>query len=178
MPASSRGDVDAVIQDVDFSQTDYQIQLDTSMGGITLDLYPDRAPEHCKNMIGLTKIGFYDGCVFHRVIKGFMIQGGCPEGRGTGGPGYSIDAEFNDTEHVPGTLSMARSTDPNSAGSQFFICTARSPHLDRQYTAFGQTADDDSKAVALSIGEVATASGDRPVEDVTINSAKVIENSK
>ena len=98
-------------------------------------------------MLGLAKIGYYDGGAFHRIIKDFMIQGGCPEGTGTGGPGYKIAAEFNATPHEPGVLSMARTGDPNSAGSQFFICLARVPHLDRQYTAFGRTADADSLAV-------------------------------
>ena len=87
-----------------------------------LDMLTDVAPGHCNNMLGLAKIGFYNGLAFHRIIKGFMIQGGCPEGTGTGGPGYTIPAEFNATKHEPGVLSMARTSDPNSAGSQFFIC--------------------------------------------------------
>ena len=103
-----------------------------------------------------------------------MIQGGCPEGSGTGGPGYKVDAEFNDTPHFAGVLSMARSQDPNSAGSQFFICLGEQAYLDGQYTAFGR-ATEDSMAVVNSIGEVATSRGDRPNEDVTINKATVIE---
>src|SRR5687767_15507258 len=125
MPASRRGQVDAALKDVDFDKNKYQIELDTTKGKIVLDLLPDVAPGHAKNIIGLTKIGFYNGVKFHRVIKGFMIQGGCPQGTGTGGPGYTIKAEFNKTPHEPGVLSMARSSDPNSGGSQFFICLER-----------------------------------------------------
>lgn len=179
MPSANRkAEVDAAVKDVDFTKNDYQIEFDTTMGKIVLDLYPEVAPGHCKNIIGLTKIGFYDGVVFHRVIKGFVIQGGCPEGTGYGGPGYQIKQEFNDRLHEAGTLSMARSNDPNSGGSQFFICVGRVPHLDRQYTVFGQTADDASKQVALKIGAVKTASGDRPLQDVKITKAKVIETAK
>lgn len=175
MAANLKPQVDAAVADVDFSANDYQIELNTTKGRILLDLLPEKAPGHCNNIIGLTKIGFYDGILFHRVIKGFMNQAGCPDGRGTGGPGYTIAAEFNQTRHEPGTLSMARTSDPNSAGSQFFLCTARTPHLDGQYTAFGKTADDESLQVVLAIGEVATGANDRPVEDVVIQSARVIE---
>jgi peptidyl-prolyl cis-trans isomerase B (cyclophilin B) len=125
-------------------------------------------------MLALAKIGFYDGLIFHRVISGFMIQGGCPEGTGREGPGYTIKAEFNGTKHEPGVLSMARTNDPNSAGSQFFICLEKVPHLDRQYTAFGKTADAESLAVVKKIGAVETDSDDRPVKPVTINKATVI----
>ena len=119
---------------------------------------------------------FYDGLIFHRVIQDFMIQGGCPEGSGRGGPGYEIDAEFNDTPHEPGVLSMARTSDPNSAGSQFFICLEKVSHLDGQYTAFGRTADDASLQVVKAIGAVPTGAGDRPQQDVTIT--KVVVNKK
>jgi cyclophilin family peptidyl-prolyl cis-trans isomerase len=104
-----------------------------------------------------------------------MIQGGCPTGTGTGGPGYTIKAEFNKTKHEPGVLSMARTSDPNSAGSQFFLCLEKVPHLDGQYTAFGKTADADSLAVVQKIGAVATDGSDRPKTPVTIKSAKVVE---
>ena len=107
-----------------------------------------------------------------------MIQGGCPEGTGTGGPGYTIKAEFNATPHEPGVLSMARTSDPNSAGSQFFICLERVPHLDRQYTAFGKTADAESLAVVKKIGSLPTGSQDRPTKPVIINQAKVVETPK
>ncbi|GAB4150092.1 MAG: peptidylprolyl isomerase [Planctomycetaceae bacterium] len=176
--ANRKAEVDAAVADVDFDSKKYQIEFDTSMGKITLDLFPDVAPGHCKNIIGLTKIGFYDGIIFHRVIKGFMNQAGCPQGNGMGGPGYQIDAEFNDIKHEPGILSAARTADPNSAGSQFFLVTATSPHLDGQYTVYGKTADDESLGVVMAIGEVPTGPNDRPLEDVTIQSAKVIETDK
>ena len=121
--------------------------IETKFGEIELELLPDKAPGHVKNFVDLAKKGFYDGTTFHRVIPGFMIQGGDPntkdlkaprERHGTGGPGYTIKAEFNDTLHKRGVLSMARANDPNSAGCQFFICVADSAFLDRQYTAFGR----------------------------------------
>ena len=171
---SQQAEVAAAVADLDFSNKKYQIHLQTTAGEIQLDMHPDVAPEHCKNMIGLAKIGFYDGLIFHRVISDFMIQGGCPDGKGTGGPGYQINAEFNPTSHVEGVLSMARSTDPNSAGSQFFICLDKVPHLDGQYTAFGK-ATDTSLDVVRKIGAVETKPGDRPVEDVKIVSATVVE---
>jgi peptidyl-prolyl cis-trans isomerase B (cyclophilin B) len=164
-------------KDVDFKTTRYQLVLETSAGTITLDLLPEKAPGHCRNMIGLARSGFYDKKIFHRVIKGFMIQGGCPQGTGTGGPGYQIDAEFNDLPHEPGVLSMARSANPNSAGSQFFICLDRHSHLDGQYTAFGKTADDASLAVVREIGDVPTSPGDRPKQDVVIKTIQVAESA-
>ena len=172
---SKKTEVDAAIEGLDFENKKYQVQLDTSKGTIKLNLRPDLAPQHCENIIGLTRIGFYDGLIFHRVISGFMIQGGCPKGSGTGNPGYSIGAEFNDMPHVPGVLSMARSADPNSAGSQFFVCLETCPHLDGNYTAFGETADDDSLEVVRSIGSVSTDSSDRPSEDIVITKASVVE---
>lgn len=111
------------------------------------ELYPEIAPETVENFIKLVEDGFYDGLIFHRVIPGFMIQGGCPQGTGTGGPGYSIKGEFaangfkNDLKHERGILSMARAMDPNSAGSQFFIMVANAPHLDGQYAAFGKITE-------------------------------------
>lgn len=172
---SKKAEVESAVENVDFENKKYQIQLETSKGMIKLNLWSGKAPGHCKNMIGLSKIGYYDGLIFHRVISGFMIQGGCPKGSGTGGPGYNIDAEFNDAHHKSGVLSMARSTDPNSAGSQFFVCLEDSEFLNGQYTAFGETADEESLAVVKSIGAVATASDDRPNEDVVINKATVVE---
>jgi peptidyl-prolyl cis-trans isomerase B (cyclophilin B) len=178
MPANRKAEVDAAVKDVDFNKNDYQIELDTSLGKIRLNLAPNVAPGHCKNMIGLARIRYYDGVLFHRVIQGFMVQGGCPLGTGTGGPGYTIKAEFNTMSHDPGVLSMARTSDPNSAGSQFFICLDKQPSLDRKYTAFGRTADEASMAVVRKIGDVKTDNRDRPLNDVTINSAKVIEKAK
>lgn len=159
----------------DFENKQYQLELDTSMGKILLDMYPDVAPGHCKNMLGLSKLGFYDGLTFHRIVKGFVIQGGCPEGVGTGGPGYQIKAEFNKKPHEPGVLSMARSSDPNSGGSQFFLCLEKVPFLDGKYTVFGKTHDDASLDVVRAIGGVQTGSDDRPREEVKINKATVIE---
>lgn len=170
--------VDQATSELDFENKSYQLLLNTTKGPIRLDLCPDKAPGHCRNMIGLAKIGFYDGLIFHRVIDGFMIQGGCPEGRGTGNPGYNVPAEFNDMPHVPGVLSMARSMDPNSAGSQFFICLGAHTHLDGQYTAFGKTADEASFATVQAIGTVPTGAQDRPVEEVKIESVEVFETDK
>ena len=164
--------------DIDFSKNNYSVELDTTYGKIKLDLWPDVAPNHCKNIIGLARSGFYDGLIFHRIIDGFMIQGGCPDGKGTGGPGYNVNAEFNDSKHEEGVLSMARSGDPHSAGSQFFICLDRHHHLDGNYTAFGKTADEASVAVVREIGAVATNASDRPLTDVVINSATVTETAK
>ena len=178
MAKNRRADVDAAIGDLDVQKKQYQVELDTTLGKITLDLDSKVAPEHCKNMLGLAKIGFYDNGSFHRVIKGFMIQGGCPEGTGLGGPGYTIKQEFNATKHEPGVLSAARTSDPNSAGSQFFICLESAPHLDRQYTAFGRTADKESLDVVRKIGTTATDSQDRPRTPVKINKATVVEKTK
>ncbi len=111
--------------------------MDTDFGVIELEFWPDVAPKTVKNFLELSGKGFYNGLTFHRVIPGFMIQGGCPRGVGTGGPGYTIPAEFSQRKHVRGVISMARSNDPDSAGSQFFIVHKDSPHLDGQYTAFG-----------------------------------------
>jgi peptidyl-prolyl cis-trans isomerase B (cyclophilin B) len=178
MAANRRAEVDEALADVDFDANTYQIEFETTAGKMLLDLYPDVAPGHAKNIIGLTKIGYYDGIIFHRVIKDFVIQVGCPNGTGTGGPGYTIDAEFNEVLHEAGVLSMARTSDPNSAGSQFFICMGRVPHLDRQYTVFGKTADDDSLKNALSVGNSATDANDRPNEEVKITSSQVIVTPK
>lgn len=166
------------LKDVDFDANTYQIELNTNHGRILLDLLPEVAPGHCGNMIGLAKIGYYDGLVFHRIINGFMIQGGCPEGSGMGGPGYNINAEFNDTPHVEGVLSMARSASPDSGGSQFFICLGRHTHLDNQYTAFGRTADEASMDVVRKIGGLPTDHSDRPSESAAIESAKVIVTAR
>ncbi len=178
MAKNRKAEVDAVLPTIDFANHAYQLELDTSEGKILLDLLPQVAPGHVKNILALAKIGYYDGLTFHRVISGFMIQGGCPEGTGTGGPGYTIRAEFNPTSHEPGVLSMARTNDPNSAGSQFFICLERVPHLDNQYTAFGKTADAESLATVRKIGAVKTGPQDRPVKPVTITKATVIEKPK
>lgn len=175
MAKNVKPQVEAAQKELDLGTKSYQVHLETSEGTIRLDLLPEVAPRHVKNFLALAKVGFYDGGSFHRVIDGFMIQGGCPEGTGTGGPGYSIDAEFNATPHEPGVLSMARSSNPNSAGSQFFICLARHPHLDRQYTAFGRTADEESMAVVRKIGSTATDANDKPRKKVELKKATVVE---
>ena len=119
--------------------------IETNLGNIELKFFPEVAPNHVKNFVDLAKKGFYDGTIFHRVIPGFMIQGGDPNsknpdksGHGMGGPGYTVKAEFNDKPHKRGTLSMARSQDPDSAGSQFFICVADAAFLNKKYTVFGE----------------------------------------
>ena len=149
--------------------TDYRkANIDTSEGLVVVELWDDVAPGHVENFAKLADQGFYNGLCFHRVISGFMIQGGCPDGTGMGGPGWNIPAEFNDRQHEEGVLSMARSQDPNSAGSQFFVCLDRCPHLDGQYSAFGKVVD--GIEAVRSIGSTATGPGDRPLETVTINS--------
>jgi peptidyl-prolyl cis-trans isomerase B (cyclophilin B) len=107
-------------------------------GEIRLEFYPEDAPKTVENFVTLAKKGFYNGLNFHRVVPDFVVQGGCPKGTGAGGPGYQIKAEFNKQKHVRGTLAMARSQDPDSAGSQFYICYGPTPHLDGQYTVFGR----------------------------------------
>jgi peptidyl-prolyl cis-trans isomerase B (cyclophilin B) len=139
-----------------------------------LTFLPEVAPGHVKNFLALAKLGFYNGLTFHRIIDGFMIQGGCPHGTGTGDAGYKIPAEFNATPHAAGVLSMARSQMPDSAGSQFFICLEKHPHLDRQYTAFGRVADEPSMKTVRAIGKVSTRQ-ERPVTPVKIESVEVRE---
>lgn len=114
------------------------IKISTDKGDMLLELFPKAAPRHVASMCDLIKKGYYNGLSFHRVVPGFVIQGGCPKGDGTGGPGYTLPAEFNPRKHLKGTLAMARTMDPNSAGSQFYICLDAIPHLDNQYTVFGQ----------------------------------------
>lgn len=153
------------------------ITLHTSKGDIRAELYPDVAPVTVKNFTDLIKRGFYDGLTFHRVIAGFMIQGGCPRGDGTGGPGYHIKGEFaangvkNALKHTRGVLSMARAMDPDSAGSQFFIMHADAPHLDGQYAAFGKVTS--GMDAVDAIAAVRTDYYDRPLEKVTIVSAEI-----
>ena len=133
---------------------------------IKAELYPDVAPNTVNNFLSLVNKGFYNGLIFHRVIKGFMIQGGCPDGTGMGGPGYTIKGEFsqngfaNDLRHTEGVLSMARAMHPDSAGSQFFIMHADAPHLDGQYAAFGKLVEGED--VLDSIASIDTDWSDRP----------------
>jgi len=146
---------------------------------IRIELYPEYAPNTVANFISLANEGFYDGVIFHRVIEGFMIQGGDPTGTGRGGPGYSIKGEFakngfkqNTLEHTKGVISMARTDDYDSAGSQFFIVTGSASHLDKKYAAFGKVMDEESIAVCMVISRTPT-DGDRPIEEQRIASIRV-----
>lgn len=158
------------------------VTFETTAGVIKAELYPDIAPNTVNNFISLVSKGFYDGLVFHRVIKGFMIQGGDPDGNGTGGPGYSIKGEFaqngfeNNLKHTAGVLSMARSGMPDSAGSQFFIMHKNAPHLDGSYAAFGMVTE--GMETVNAIAETATNGIDMPLEPqvmvkVTVDTAGV-----
>lgn len=154
--------------------------IKTSEGEMVLEFWPDVAPGHVENFKKLARKGFYDGTCFHRVIKGFMIQGGDPltkdeanKGRwGTGGPGYTIKAEFNDRPHVRGVLSMARASDPNSAGSQFFICHGDPRFLDGKYTAFGKLIKGDD--VLEKIATTPTDANDRPLKRIHVESIRIV----
>ena len=154
------------------------VTIEMENGGIIkAELYPEIAPNTVNNFISLINKKFYDGLIFHRVIKGFMIQGGCPDGIGTGGPGYGIKGEFsangfaNDLAHTPGVLSMARAMHPDSAGSQFFIMHETSPHLDGSYAAFGKVTE--GLDVVNKIAETRTDYSDRPLEPQVIKSITV-----
>ena len=145
---------------------------------MTGELYPDKAPNTVNNFIALSNSGFYDGLTFHRCIPGFMIQGGCPNGNGMGGPGYAIRGEFkangfanNDILHTTGVLSMARAMHPDSAGSQFFIMVDAAPHLDGQYAAFGKITENAEAAIAIS--EVPTDTRGKPRTPAVIESIRV-----
>ena len=158
--------------------------LKTSQGEMTITFWPDVAPKTVENFKKLAREGFYDGTAFHRIIKGFMVQGGCPNTKtgetgqpGTGGPGYKIKAEFNAKSHSRGVVSMARSAQPDSAGSQFFICHGDAKFLDRQYTAFGQLSD--GYEVLELIANLPTKSGgggekSTPIDRVALESVKIV----
>jgi peptidylprolyl isomerase/peptidyl-prolyl cis-trans isomerase B (cyclophilin B) len=122
-------------------------------GEVRIELFPEDAPKTVESFISLSKKGFYNGLTFHRVIAGFMAQGGDPRGDGTGGPGYTLKAEFNERKHVRGTVAMARAAHPDSAGSQFYICFAPAPHLDRQYTVFGQVVKGMEVVDQIKVGD-------------------------
>jgi len=159
--------------------------INTCHGQMVVEFWSDVAPGHVENFKKLAREGFYDGTAFHRVVKGFMIQGGDPltkdpneEGRwGTGNPGYKIKAEFNDRPHVRGVLSMARSQDPNSAGSQFFICLADARFLDKQYTAFGTVIGGDDVLEAIGSVETTLAGGrekSRPTRRMSVETVQIV----
>jgi len=154
--------------------------IKTSEGDMVAEFWPDVAPKTVENFKKLARQGFYDGTAFHRIIKGFMIQGGDPLTKdeskraswGTGDPGYKIAAEFNEKSHTRGVLSMARSNDPNSAGSQFFICHGHPTFLDRQYTAFGKLIKGDE--VLEKIATTKTGPGDRPLKRINVESITIV----
>ncbi len=157
-----------------------KIRIEMENGGVmTGELYPEIAPLTVENFEKLASSGFYDGLTFHRVIPGFMIQGGCPKGNGTGGPGWTIKGEFtangvrNDLKHTRGVLSMARTMDPDSAGSQFFLMVADAPHLDGQYAAFGRITE--GMEVADAIVSVRRDRSDRPLEPQIIRTVRVTD---
>ena len=158
--------------------------VETNKGTFKLKFFPDKAPLHVENFVKLAEAGFYDGTTFHRIIPEFMIQGGDPEGTGMGGhswkgPTTKVNAEFNDVKHVKGTLSMARSQDPNSAGSQFFICNATNEttrYLDGKYTAFGQVESGIEVVEAISkVPTKGNTGGNKPLEPVVMKSVKIVD---
>jgi peptidyl-prolyl cis-trans isomerase B (cyclophilin B) len=154
--------------------------IETKLGSMEIRFFPDKAPKHVENFIKLAKAGFYDKTIFHRVIPGFMIQGGDPNTKdekdkakyGTGGPGYNVKAEFNDRPHVRGAVSMARSQDPDSAGSQFFIVVKDTPHLNGKYTVFGEVVK--GMEVADKIVSQQRDSRDNPLERIEMT-VKIVE---
>ena len=171
----------AKLSEPDYSKVPYPTVTITMENGdeIHLELYPDVAPNTVANFVQLAQDGFYDGTIFHRVIAGFMIQGGDPTGTGMGGPGFTIKGEFsangvaNNLSHTRGVISMARAQDYNSAGSQFFIMHADAPSLDGQYAAFGRVTDEESLAVVDAIATTLTDSNDKPLSEWKMKSVTV-----
>ena len=147
--------------------------IETSFGTIKFRFFPESAPRTVENFVQLAGKGFYNGSPFHRVVKDFVIQGGSPDGSPDGGPGYTIPAEFNERMHVEGTVGMARGADPNSAGSQFYICLDRQPRLDGDYTVFGQVIE--GMDVARRIGVVETGPDSRPLENTVMKEVRIEE---
>lgn len=169
------------------TNNDVRVRIETDHGDMLVEFLNDKAPNHVENFVKLAREGFYDGTRFHRIIAGFMIQGGDPNTKdggsghwGTGGPGYSVDAEFNDVHHERGVLSMARSADPNSAGSQFFVCHGEAGFLDGQYTAFGRLVDGFDVLDEIANAPCQPGAGgerSKPVEPVTVQKMTVVEPS-
>ncbi len=156
-----------------------QVTIHTDYGDMTLSLLPDKAPNHVDNFVQLAESGFYDGLTFHRIMAGFMMQGGCPDGDGTGSGPRRLKAEFNDTPHVLGTLSMARASHPDSASCQFFICLDDARFLDGQYSAFGQITGEPSLETLQKIGQVQVTTSDsgeksKPLNPVIIRSMTLL----
>jgi len=157
--------------------------IETSLGRIVLEFYPDVAPNHVENFKKLATEGFYDSVTFHRVIPGFVIQGGCPNTKddnrmndGQGDPGYCVDAEFNEKQHLRGSLAMARGGDPNSAGSQFYICVAPQPALNGKYTVFGQVIN--GMTIVDKIVNVPRDQRDNPLEPVRMESVRIVPRNE
>jgi peptidyl-prolyl cis-trans isomerase B (cyclophilin B) len=151
-----------------------RVQIDTDHGCFVIELWDDVAPGHAANFLKLVDQKFYDGLAFHRILPGFVIQGGCPKGDGTGGPGWKVKAEFNDREHHKGVLSMARSNHPDSAGSQFFVCLSREhcEHLDGQYTAFGRVVEGIETVDKIAGTKLANAREGRPAKAPRMTSVR------
>lgn len=172
------------LEQLDLAKT--EVVLVTNYGEMKLSFRPDKAPKHVENFVKLCLQGFYDGTKFHRVVRNFMIQGGCPNTKddskpetwGSGGPGYTINAEFNDLRHLRGTLSMARTSDPNSAGSGFFIVHKEAPHLDKNYTAFGNLVEGADTLDRIADVSVAGPQKESPVVPVILYSAIVLPVKK
>lgn len=162
---------DDIVFEKDGKKVEYLAQLKTDAGTIEIEFYPDVAPGHVRSFIALSRVGFYDGLIFHRCIPGFVIQGGCPVGQGTGGPGYCVKEEFNSKRHERGVLSMARARPVDSAGSQFFICHQAAHSLNNQYTVFGKV----TKGMSV-VDEIVAAprdARDRPFNPVKIQQARI-----
>ncbi|MEK0438617.1 MAG: hypothetical protein RL444_224 [Verrucomicrobiota bacterium] len=156
--------------------------IHTNYGDMTVEFWPDVAPRTVDNFLKLSREKFYEGTAFHRIIKGFMIQGGCPNSKvgargvpGTGGPGYQVKAEFNNRAHVKGVLSMARSSDPDSAGSQFFICHGDASFLNNKYTAFGKLVSGEEVLNKIAAVRCVGMEGSTPTERVEITSVEIVE---
>jgi peptidyl-prolyl cis-trans isomerase B (cyclophilin B) len=172
------------VDQLDLGKT--QVVLVTSHGDMRVSFRPDKAPKHVENFVKLCLQGFYDGTKFHRVVRDFMIQGGCPHTKddtkqelwGSGGPGYTLDLEPNDLRHLPGTLSMARGTDPNTAGSGFFIVHKEAPHLDTKFTAFGNVEEGIDCLNSIAEVRVAGPKRETPVVPVVLFSAIVLPVKK
>ena len=182
MPKPSAAELQAAAQALDLDSSNYEITLDTTLGPIRLKLDSKSAPGHVRNMVALAESGYYDGVAFHRIIKGFMIQGGCPNSKigargmpGTGSPGYQIKAEFNNRAHVKGVLSMARSADPDSAGSQFFVCHGDASFLNNKYTAFGKLVAGEETLNKIANIRCVGMEGSTPTERVEITSVEIVE---
>ncbi len=160
-------DKDGSKEETKVEQNRPRVIMETDMGKIVFELFPDVAPNHVKNFLDLVDKGFYNGLTFHRIAKNFVIQGGSPDGSPAGNAGYTIPAEFSNVKHMPGTLAMARGGDPNSASCQFYICLTQLEDLDGKYTIFGQTVE--GMDVVLKIGKAPTKEGtDSPLEPITM----------